>query len=335
MLFSSFIYSEPFLENYAPKQHNTLPFSPPTERQLEYETPEKIKNSLNYQAYSGNWEFWNDIVLHEERGLFGYHAAKQEVRIFHDIVKMIFEEILDFEIKKDFYFLRVPLDPDLNEYKIAKDFIKAFQFIDDGIPVQRTQIVSMNYSLFGNYNDGSQCTVCYFAENMSWFQIDYSLRLKFLFDQLGIPLSEINKLKQAGSSITNFDTGVIYQMFDMSHHTPKNSPAYTMTNSQVYPAYAAGPLDKSVFETLSTVFQKTTPKKFDLNSGQLRLIMNTKTTLNPYGSLTIRRYDRINPELVAKYEQNLRTQVKKLVRDQAMVEIYKKKLKNKDNWNVK
>lgn len=332
MFTASFIYSNPFLENFELTKHAELPFTPPTERQLSYETPAKIKKNLSRISSSGNWEFWNKIVAHEERGVFGYHAAKQEVRIFHDVVKMIFEEILEFEIKKDFYFFRIPLDPELHEYSLANDFLKAFPKINDGIAEQRTQIISLNYSLFGNYaGDGSQCTVCYFAENKSWFKVDYAARLSFLFEQLGIPITQVNFLFSAGNAIEDFSTGVIYQFFDHTHFVPqKIAYPYSLIDFQAYPARAAGPFDHAVTGTLSTLFQNTTPKKFDLNQGQLRLIMNTKWTLNPYGSLSIRRYDKIDPKTVAAYERELRARVQKLARDPVKVEQYKKMLK--EHW---
>ncbi|MGZ3633947.1 MAG: hypothetical protein ACXU9U_03655 [Parachlamydiaceae bacterium] len=305
------------------------PYRSPTERQLEYETPRKIKSILVKKGVNVNkyWPFWKAIAAQEERGIFGYHAAKQELRIFHDIIKMIFEEIVGFEIKKDFFFFRVPLDPSIHDYATAQDFIAKFPRIDDGIPQQRDQVISLNYSLFGNFVEDSQCTVIYFSKNHSWFRINYTDRLKFLFDQLGIPLKDISFLFGAGSEIKYFNSGVIYQFFDQSHHAQNSANAYTLLDTFSYPALGGGRFDFQVTERLSDLFQDTSAKKFDTGTGQLRLIMNNLATLNPFTSLSIRRYDLIAPQILVNYERELRSRIQQLSFDPIKVQIYKEKLK--------
>lgn len=318
---------EKFVPHYNFINKEPFSYQAPTQRQIAYESLENIQWVLEYSGTSSRYlPFWTEIIANEESGFFGYQAAKQGYRVFQDIIKIIFEEILEFEIKKDFHFLRIPLDPSLREFSSSKNFLEIFPSIDDGIPQQRDQIISMNYTLFGNFSDFSQCTVCYFAQNHSWFTIDYGKKLVFLFKELGLPINVIPELLQIGSEIERFQTGVIFQFFDESQHTA-NSHAYDLVNLMCYPALGAGHYDSKVPLPLSQIYQETFPKKFDSGTGQLRLLMNTSLSLNPYGDLTIRRYDLLDAKKVEKYEGRLRQKIASLARDYLLVENYKNKLK--------
>ncbi len=320
--------AQKFIKDYPFNNKDTFPFRPPTERQVEYETADTIKFTLSLSGTPTRYfDFWTEIAANEERGFFGYQAAKQGYRIFQDIIKIIFEEVLGFEIKNDFHFLRIPLDPSLHELPSATNFLELYPRIDDGIPQQRDQIVSMNYTLFGNFDNFSQCTVCYFSQNVSWFHINYAEKLTYLFKELGLPANAISSLFQTGAELENYETGVLFQFFDESHHKPAVHNPYELVDLMCYPALAAGGLDRNVNTPLSQIYQNTFAKKFDYNSGQLRLVMNTSTTLNPYSELTIRRYDLIDPAIVEKYENALRGKIRALTRDPILVDLYKKKLK--------
>lgn len=327
-------YADKFLHNFTLYPKDIAPYRNPTQRQIDFEKSDNIKNGLQYSGTPiKHWTFWNQIVDQEERGVFGYHAAKQKVRIFHDIITMVFQEILELETKRDFFFLRIPFDPLLNEHADANDFLtRYFPQVNDAIPEHRDQIVSLNYTLFGNYTNFSQCTVCYFSSNHSWFQIDYTKKLEFLFKELGIPTADINTLFEVGAAIERFETGVIYQFFDASHFQPHIKNAYDLVDSLCYPSLGAGGFDISVNSSLSDVFQTTYARRFDARTGQLRLVMNTAQTANPYGSVYIRRYDRIDAETTRNYEKNLREKIRKLPRDQEKIKRFKEKLKV--YWNV-
>jgi len=327
-IFYTSINAEQFIRGFSISDKQFEPFSPPTKRQLEYEIPSFVKGYINSNgAKSKQLEWWTNIIEQEERGVFGYHAAKQQYRIFQDIIKMIFIEVLELEIKKDFHFFRIPLDPILFENASAADFLKIKPRPNDGISPDRDQILSMNYTLYGNSSNSSQCSVCYFLNNQSWFNIPYTKKLEFLFDELGMPIKEIPNLFKTGNPFVDYDTGVLYQFIDLSHQTPNYHNAYELVDRLAYPAVAAGGYDNQVQVNLSELFLSDRPNRFDNHSGQLRLIMNTATTLNPYSSIAIRRYDRIDPAVIAKYESLLRQQIQKLPRSPEKVENYKQKLK--------
>jgi hypothetical protein len=327
-LFSSLL-GETFTKDLSISKKDEFPYRAPSARQLEYETPEKILIYLTLHGVTAkHYDFWQELVRQEEKGFFGYQAAKQKFRIFQDIIKMIFEDILNIEIKKDFHFFRIPLDPSLNEHGDFQSFLDLYHpnAIDDGIPEQRNQIISLNYSLFGNYQNPSQCTVCYFSDNFSWFSINYEQKLEFLFSELGIPRELIPPLFEAGSSILNFDSGVLYQFFDTSHYDANHHDPYDFVENLCYPAMAAGKYDYHVTVPLAALFEDSTPFKFDSHTGQLRLLMNTRSSLNPFSSLSIRRYDRLDPLEVQQYEQALREKIHQLPSDAQKVRSYKNKL---------
>lgn len=322
------VYPELFLESYNVARQDIHPYRSPTLRQLDYENIQNVKSNLANQGISLKfWNFWNQIVYQEDRGVFGYHAAKQKMRIFQDIIKIIFEEILEIEIKRDFHFFRIPLDPLLREYNDLKEFLLEFPFINDGEPIQRDQILSLNYTLFGNHKNFSQCTVCYFSKNHSWFTISYVDKLRFLFTELGIPASEISGLFEIGREIEDFQTGVIYQFFDSSYQEPNHYSAYELVDVFSYPSLPAGSYDHAVSASLSDIFQGVHKRRFDLNEGQIRLIMNTMVTMNPYSPISMRRYDLIPLDIIKKYENSLRSKIRSLPREQKKVSQFKNQLK--------
>lgn len=52
--------------------------------------------------------FLLNIAAQEDKTVFGYHGAPQSFRVFQDVVRIIYEEVLDIPIPADFHFLRVP-----------------------------------------------------------------------------------------------------------------------------------------------------------------------------------------------------------------------------------
>ncbi len=324
----NFISAEQFISNLSILDKQTENFQAPSKRQLELESETTVKLYLSWNGGSTkHWYWWKKIIEQEERGVFGYHAAKQQYRVFQDIIKMIFIEILEFEIKKDFHFFRIPFDNDLFESKSAADYLKVRPNPEDSTSPDRDQILSMNYTLFGNYASGSQCSASYFSQNLSWFNIHYSTKLEALFKELGIPKSEIPDLLKAGHQFVGFETGVLYQFTDTSHHNPNYHNAYELVDLMAYPAVSAGGYDHNVRINLSKLFLDDKPTKFDKYSGQLRLIMNTAETLNPYSSICIRRYDQVDPQIIQHYEKSLREKIRKLPTSKTKIENYKKKLK--------
>jgi len=66
-----------------------------------------------------------EIAAAETEQTFGYHGASQEVRLFQDALKVIYEEKLGITLPKDFHFLRIPDDQFLHETdNVKKEFLE-------------------------------------------------------------------------------------------------------------------------------------------------------------------------------------------------------------------
>lgn len=75
--------------------------------------------------------FIMEIAAAETEQTFGYHGASQEVRIFQDALKVIYQEKLGITLPDDFYFLRIPGDQFLYETdNLKKEFLDSRPKLD-------------------------------------------------------------------------------------------------------------------------------------------------------------------------------------------------------------
>lgn len=92
---------------------------------------ETIKSVLAFKSVISPDQFEKHLPLIEKiiknekkTGFIGYHGSSQQFRIFQDILRAVFVEVLDYEIPDDFLFLRIPGD-ELFDLKNGK-----FSFFD-------------------------------------------------------------------------------------------------------------------------------------------------------------------------------------------------------------
>lgn len=294
-----------------------------TERYVEVHGYENILTRLKTQGLNPEYRtFFEQILPHEEKGFFGYHSSVQGFRIFQDIIKFTLEELCDLEIKKDFHFLRVPGSP-LLICESSKEFNQKNPDIWDDAPDQREQLFSLNYALYGNYTYFGCCTTCYFMNNHSNATIDYQKKLYRFFDQLGLPIESLNSLFEIGKSLMVKENAVLFQLFDFSHHNAYKNP-YSFVDRYCYPASLGGPY-RPLEGKLSDLYLSQTANYF---LAELRLVINTKDVLNPYGCLTIKRYDRNDSATIERYESALREAIRALPYDPMKVKVYKETLLN-------
>ena len=107
---------------------STLPKPTMTARQLARISLDQILEGFCYERST---EFQKRVEKHlpyileiaaaETEQTFGYHGASQEVRIFQDALKVIYEEKLGIKLPDDFYFLRIPGDSFLYETDNVKN----------------------------------------------------------------------------------------------------------------------------------------------------------------------------------------------------------------------
>lgn len=322
------LHAEPFLQVDIPWK-DRFPYRATTQRFLGKISYNEIDSTLRNQSFVlTQREFFEQVTGQEERGHIGYHASGHRFRVFQDIIRIVFEEVLNLEFKKDFYFFRLPGDPNVFGYSSAYDFLSKNFPIDDNIPYQRDQLISTNFTPYNNYNQKYECTAVFFEKSLSFKPPDFMWNIIVLFDFLGMPDDKIPKLFQVGQMLEEYEAGTLFQFFDLSHQDPKNRNAFEFVDRYCYPCIKKG-VPQAINKTFSDLLQGTLDTKF-LN--QYRIVVDHSCTLNPYGPLLIKRYDLIPHSVIKKYEEKLREIIRSIPYDKGSVKIYKARLA--EYWNL-
>lgn len=301
-------------------------YESPTRRFMGYHHYEEVLQALRTNGLSlEHRNFFEHIIPHEELGFFGYHSSTQGFRIYQDIIRMVLEEICEIPIKKNFHFLRIPGTPSLN-CESAQQFLNDYPRVSDNLPEQREQLLSMNYSLFGNFNNFGSCSVYYFTANRSAMTIGFQIQLKYLFELLEIPSDVLPGLFAIGDSLK--DNAVLFQFFDFSHYNAFETH-YSLVDQMCYNSYPGGP-PNPLNKMISEIYIGTHPTPFP---AQFRLVINNSLILNPYSPLYIKRFERNDPDLVREYETSLRAAIKQLPHDKIKTKQYRELLLG--IWGVK
>lgn len=279
----------------------------PTARFVDHYNYENVLQTLRVHGLSlTHRNFFEHLLPHEELGFFGYHSSTQGFRIFQDIIRMVLEEICDFEIREDFQFLRVPGNHLLNQ-ESAQSFLQRYPHVNNNSPDQQEQLLSMNYALFGNFNNFGSCSVYYFTANRSATSVHFQNKLQTLFEFLGIPTGLIPGLFSIGNELMVAENAILLQFFDFSHHNAFLEP-YAFVDRMCYTALPGG-VYHPCSQEMSALYLRKAPSPF---TPQFRLVINNDATLNPNSPIAIRRYERTDPETVRVYEVNLRRSIKAL-----------------------
>lgn len=294
---------------------NISTYIPPSQRHLSrHRIDKEIGRYMQKYRISSRHRAVLDLAIKQEKpGFFGYHGAKQDFRIYQDIVRYVFEEVLQIPIRKDFHFMRAPGHPDLN-VNSAKEFLKKHPLdINDGGKAESSQLLSMNMALYENYWDPHQFTVHFFSKNNNWKKYDFKKKLIPFFQVLGIDPSSIDKaFAIAHSKLPS--TGVLYQIFDTSGR-------YRLADRHTYLSKSNGKKylpQKPVSALLTDMGRTCFP--------QIRMIMNNRVTLNPSAPISIQRYDLTPPDVEALYDAEMRTLFRSLEVDKAKKEAYVEKM---------
>jgi len=279
-----------------------------TERYIEIYGWDQISSGLKSMGLSMVHRNLFDRIWHrEEKGFVGYHGSTQCFRVYQDIIRMILEEHLSLDIRKDFHFFRIPGDPqfsldDLSEYG---------SYIYDYSP---THFVSLNYALYGNFHCCGCCSYYYFSENDSCLSIDFREKLVFLFEKIGLTQHEIDKAFDLAEHYFFDEKGIILQVFDLSHYNPWQS-YYALSDPRCGSGLGTTRISELIQGIESSSF-----------TSEMRMLMTNRHTLNPYASLVIRRYDVVEPAKILEYEQALRECIRGFVPDSFKVQNYRKEL---------
>lgn len=313
----------PFVDRVIPWQDRT-PYEPTTERFLRAHPYEEIEAALKWQGIILRQKsFLDRVTAQEERGHIGYSASDYHFRIFQDIIRIVLEEILELEFKKDFYFFRLPDEEGVYDFHSGADFLANHPLINDNMSNQRDQLISMNFTPYGNYKQKFECTAVFFEHAISYRPPDFKQKIINLFEALGIHQDHIKLLFSISEMIRHPKAGILFQFFDLSHQTPNYKMAYEFVDQFAYPAIKKGTWLPTITGPFSKLFLATSETNFN---HQYRLVITHSEFLNPYSSLYIRRYDLNDPATVKSYEEKLRAIIRQQPFDAAKVQQYKNKL---------
>jgi hypothetical protein len=324
LVISSYAFAEPFIKrNDFILQKNVTPFRSPTSRFLDLQNYSTIQANLKNQGVNiQKMPFYEAVMTQEDRGMMGYHASGHEFRIFQDIVRLVLEEKLDMEFPEDFHFFRIPGDAHTKDFSSAYEFILRQGTVNDNLPEQRDQLISMNFSLYNNHDHKYECSIVFFELAHSFKPPNFEKKIGDLFDALGMPKDKIPELIAIGDILWGGYGGALFQFFDTSYQYPNKKLPYQLMDTFAYysvkkgvPIYPGILFSDLLQATYSTLF-------FD----QFRLVINNAHTLNPYDSLMIKRYDLSHWRDVKNYEKQLRNAIRQIPHKQVEASHYKMKL---------
>lgn len=325
-------FAEPFLKNTEIPLKDSSSYKEPTKRFLEMYSFNEIYAGLKAKGiYLTQKNFYDLVMNQEERGFIGYHASGHKFRVFQDIVKMTLEEVVGLEIKKNFHFFRFPGDPSINDHASASDFLFRYSNskpVNDNEAEQRNQLISTNFTLYNNFWERFECSVVFFELARSFKPPNFEETIELFFKEMGMSPSHIDKLFEIGQQIENDEAGTLFQIFDFSHQDPVNKNAYEFVDTHIYPCKKKGE-SVPTHHIISDLYQGDHSSQF---LDQYRIVINHETFLNPYSSISMRRYDLNDPHKVQEYEKKLRAAIQKIPVDKRKVENYKLKLKQ--YWQI-
>jgi hypothetical protein len=293
----------------------------PTYRYLSEHQYEDIKKEFNKFNFSKNDEkLFNKMIDQENSSFIGYHASSTDFLIFQDIIRLTIEEIMKISIPKNFHFFRNPLDRKLI-YETADDFTEAMPIPKSGkdsSPTIRRHILSLNVALYQSFDSHGNSTPRYYLDNETWTTPAYEDTLKSFFEEVGLDPGTVTSIYAKAKKNLPTERGIIYQFFIKDEE-------YTSINSFFYVAKSGG---------AQIPFSSPTDVLFDYNRcdfPQLRMVLNAKTTLNPYGKIEVRQYDSLSKSQKQKYQNLLRAEIRKLAVESK--KLLKAKNKLLRNWS--
>jgi hypothetical protein len=302
----------------------------PTEQLVKRESWNTIQKNLNKIKIPNDLiPFFDTIASNENWGHIGYHGATQDYRIYQDIIRLTVEEILGIPIRKDFQFLRIPGDSDLN-LNSMDEFINYWgeDDIDNKTKLRSKQLISLNYGIYSNFDHKGSCSISLFVKDKSKSELDYAKQLNPLFENLGISTGALKELFRIAHKRLDGDGGILLRLSESSHLGDPRGEAYNFADEQSYPCKRGGYRWGS--HLISKEFEHIMSKRYITHdvkiAPQLRLLVNNANTLNPYSSLSVERWDLYDTNTLETYEAEMRDYISNLKYSSFKVEKYKDKL---------
>jgi len=197
-----------------------------------------------------------------------------------------------------------------------------FPYLDTR-PEQQKLLVCMNVPMFGNYFRWDESSVLIFLNGFTIESGDNYVKteLKKFFKEIGIPetvVSELFTLAQEELYKNHVYNGCIYQFVDLNHDS------YQLSNTYSYVSRDFGiPVQNLKPYDLISGSYPIHQKGIDL---QLRLVMSNYTTLNPYSSLRIMRYDTLDQAVSQEIISKMKNRLRKEGQDLPKIQYYREKM---------
>ncbi|MDF2549113.1 MAG: hypothetical protein K0S07_180 [Chlamydiales bacterium] len=292
----------------------------PTEHYLSLFPLEEVKYNLRLdEATFEQKPIFDKAMAAEENGFCGYYSAGIDFRVYQDLIRIVFEEILLCPIPKDFHFLAVPFYPK-REMQELDQLAKEYSQKTRKFTPTHKQLLPFHLSLYANHKTLGFCPAKNFALGTNSQSFD---DLYWLFDTLGLSRASIDEAFKMAKEVFGSEQRVLLQLFDLSE-TWGREP-FSLIDSYAYPSWPNGCPAKN--QALSDFIAQLAPLP-----SQFFLLLNDKAILNPKAPLKVLRYTKIQPTKLKEYEQKLRDLILSQPIDPKNIENYL--LQMNKNWTL-
>lgn len=292
---------------------------PPTQRYLSQNSLEEVKYNLRLDNVTLEHKpIFDKAIAQETLGFFGYYAASNEFRVYQDLIRITFEEILLISVPDDFHFLAVPLYPERTINDLEEVVLNAFE---GNLKIQNLtkQFLPFNPSLYANHKTIGFCP----AKNFSLGALHTNFQdLYWLFEKLDLDFQIIERAFSIGKQHIGDENRVLLQLFDLSHENGRQ--AYEIIDRNSYPAWPSGyPFQNRAFSDYALNIIYEYPPQF--------FLLLNDAILNPNLPLVIKRYTKIQPSKIKAYEQELKDLIRSSPFDQLKRDALRQNLLH--TWN--
>ena len=275
----------------------------PTERFVLNNPIEEIKYNLRLDNVTFEYKAVYDKAISQEgSGFFGYHGASSEFRVYQDLIRLVFEEVLKINVPEEFHFLAVPLA----RRPIQLEEIGRSAFEGNLADVKK-HLFPINLSLYGNYKRMGFCPIRNFHQGLETTNKE---DLYWLFSELGLDQKIIEKAFQVGRDYFKEGNHLLLQFFDRSDRSP-----YEFIDKIAYPSWPSGhPFEnRALSDYLLNDSLQLPPQVF---------LLLDRALLDPKCPLQIKRYSKIQPTKLKAYEQQLRDLIRTASYDENLRDKY-------------
>lgn len=242
-----------------------------------------------------------------------YHGQNDVFRLLHDFLNAVYEELYLHPPLDEFYMMRLwyesrekaNMDKFIEEYEGGKPIV----WNDQGGPLVK-ELLSVNFSIFGNTNQWGECTLKAFVRNRSYFFNSVMPLIKDVFNTFGFDKKYLQDLAALPQLITTKE-GTIYQIFVpkdlidscgyVCHRwaTPFRQPLVTSD-------FDAKKQRHMHLKPIADAYKKTPNNLADLDILQARLLFSQDVLLNPKSGVKIFRYTTASKTQLDTYKKKLK-----------------------------